>query len=197
MSTPILQVVAEVQLDQESAAHETATLARLIAGPGTGKSQVIQERVRWLLDQGVPAEKIYAVSFTRAAATDLRDRVHKYCAQPGMSPQIEVTTLHSLALRALKRAGLLEAYPTVPMVLDQWELDEIFDAEFGQACAVKKKQRRKDIRRAHEAYWSTGQWNPPNSSFKWPAARTENFEPAYSTTTTLIEHKPRGPMPLR
>jgi DNA helicase-2/ATP-dependent DNA helicase PcrA len=78
-----------------------------------------------------------------------------------MAEVVRVSTLHSLALRALRAARLLEAYPTEPLVLDQWELENVFDAEFGQVAGLGK-ERREQIRQHHEAFWSTGQWDPPN-----------------------------------
>ena len=54
------------------------------------------------------------------------------------------------------------------MVLDDWELENTFDAEFGHSAHVGKR-RREEIRREHEAFWNTGAWgsasyipaNPP------------------------------------
>ena len=60
----------------------------------------------------------------------------------------------------LRAANLLH-YPADPLVLDGWELEKIFDAEFGHANGIEKR-RREEIRREHEAFWSTGQWAPPN-----------------------------------
>jgi DNA helicase-2/ATP-dependent DNA helicase PcrA len=60
----------------------------------------------------------------------------------------------------LKAANLLH-YPADPLVLDSWELESVFDAEFGHANGLGKT-RREQIRREHEAFWSTGQWTPPN-----------------------------------
>ncbi len=57
----------------------------------------------------------------------------------------------------LRAAGQLH-YPADPLVLDDWELENIFDAEFGET-AGKQKRRRVAIRREHEAFWSTGVWN--------------------------------------
>ena len=56
---------------QNEAAHDLSKQIRLIAGPGTGKSRAIGERVAWLLRQGVLANHILAVSFNRAATRDL------------------------------------------------------------------------------------------------------------------------------
>ena len=108
-----LAQIQKAQAVQNAAARDPSQHVRVVAGPGTGKSSAIEERVRWLLAQGVQPAAIYAASFTRASALDLRQRVHAYCvqnAQPAAN-QVRVTTLHSLALRTLRAAGLLTAYP--------------------------------------------------------------------------------------
>jgi DNA helicase-2/ATP-dependent DNA helicase PcrA len=136
----------------------------LVAGPGTGKSSTIEQRVSWLLANGIPATEIYAVSFTRASARDLQERIVSHCNQTGQvaGGQIRVSTLHSLALRVLRAAGLLERYPVDPLVLDQWELENIYDLEFGQVSGIRSKERREEIRRYNEAFWSTGTYHPAN-----------------------------------
>lgn len=156
------QQIQAAQHVQHAAAHSPSPQTRLVAGPGTGKSFAVEERVRWLLGAGINPNAIFVVSFTRAASRDLRARVQNYCAAHGITtgPQVSVTTLHSLALRSLRAAGLL-AYPTDPMVMDDWELDNIFDSEFATASGFTPS-RCALIRREHEAFWSTGQWGPPN-----------------------------------
>jgi superfamily I DNA/RNA helicase len=144
--------VQAAQAVQHAAAHDPRQHVRVVAGPGTGKSSAIEERVCWLLSQGIQPGAICAVSFTRASALDLRQRVHAYCVSNGQQAgtQVRVTTLHSLALRTLRAAGLLAAYPTEPLVMDEWELENVFDAEFGHVSKIGK-QRRKKIRLEHEA----------------------------------------------
>jgi ATP-dependent DNA helicase UvrD/PcrA len=68
--------IAAAEAVQHAAAHDQSNQVRLLAGPGTGKSASIEERVRWLITQGVQPDAIYVVSFTRASARDLRLRVH-------------------------------------------------------------------------------------------------------------------------
>jgi len=156
--------VDAAQAVQHEAGRDTGSQVRLVAGPGTGKSSTIEERVRWLLESGAEPEAVVAVSFTRASAFDLRGRVHGYCLtnrQP-QGADVAVTTLHSLALRTLRAAGALQAYPADPLVVDDWELRNVFEAEFGHEAGIGSLTRREEIRRDHEAYWSTGQYNPPN-----------------------------------
>jgi len=168
---PLTQAqIQAAQATQHAAARDTAYYVRVVAGPGTGKSYAIEERIRWLLAQGVQPAAIYAVSFTRASALDLRQRVHSCCLQNGQpaGTQVRVSTLHSLALRTLRAAGLLTAYPAEPLVMDGWELENVFDSEFGHATGIGKL-RRENIRLEHEAFWSTGQWGPPNYAPPNPA----------------------------
>jgi DNA helicase-2/ATP-dependent DNA helicase PcrA len=165
------QQVQMAQAQQHRAAHDLNHQVRVIAGPGTGKSFAIQERVRWLLQSGASPDSIFVVSFTRASARDLRDRIHRYCQDNGQPDgcQVSVSTLHSLALRTLRSAGLL-VYPSDPLVLDNWELENVFDPEFSSASGFRPSRpgtgyppaRAKLIRLDYEAFCGTGQWTPPN-----------------------------------
>src|SRR5215469_12487998 len=89
---------------QDNAAHDLAPQVRLVAGPGTGKSFSIEERVCWLLRGGLQPNEIAVVSFTRAASRELRDRIRAYCATQNQAgaDQVRVSTLHSLALSTLR-----------------------------------------------------------------------------------------------
>ncbi|HET7054267.1 MAG TPA: ATP-dependent helicase [Solirubrobacterales bacterium] len=154
------QQIAEAGEVQRMAAVDGTTRVRVVAGPGTGKSFTIEQRVCWLLEQGVDINAIAAVSFTRASALDLQSRVHAACVAAGHDgSEIRVTTLHSLALRSLRKRGALGGYPVDPVVLDRWELENLFDDEFGHLAGIGITRRR-EIREDHEAFWSTGSHDP-------------------------------------
>jgi len=119
--------------------------------------------VSWLLRQGIPGRDIAVLSFTNASVVDLRLRLHAYCLSKNQNDiaNVSISTLHSLALRLLRQANLLQAYPTRPLVLDDWELENVYDEEFGRSEGIDSKKRREEIRRYYEALWSTGQANAP------------------------------------
>ncbi len=168
---------AAAQMIQDAAARSATPQTRLIAWPGTGKSNTIVNRLCWLLEQGVEAAHIFVVSFTRASANDLKERIVTACEQCGHAAavtHIQVSTLHSLALRTLRAGGLLTRFPTpYPLVLDEWELANVFDAEFGVSSGIRSLTRQREIRRYHEAIWSTGVPDPPNYIPPDPAINTQ------------------------
>jgi DNA helicase II / ATP-dependent DNA helicase PcrA len=163
MPIPAVHLQA-AQAAQSTAAHDPANRIRLIAGPGTGKSSSIEQRIAWLIGQGANPQRIFAVSFTRASAKDLAERIGAFAQAQGVlgAELVRVSTLHSLALRTLRQAGLLTRYPVDPLVLDPWELTNIFDSEFGTFGKISSKRRQAAIRDYYEAFWNTGQYNPPN-----------------------------------
>jgi hypothetical protein len=153
---------ARAKRAQARAAEDERPQVRLIAGPGTGKSYTIEDRVCWLLENETDPKCVFAISFTNAAAADLRHRIIQSCTNQGHDgSSVSVTTLHSLALRMLRKAGLLERFPVSPVVTDRWELDNVFTPEYRHVSG-KGKKRAEHIRRDREAYWSTGRFDPPN-----------------------------------
>lgn len=67
------------------------------AGPGTGKTAVALARVAWLLDQGLPADRVLMVSFTRTAVAELRHRIELLAKDVAAVASVRITTLDSEA----------------------------------------------------------------------------------------------------
>src|SRR5271154_7268430 len=82
--------------------HPQGTPAVLIAGAGSGKTRVLTERVRWLMEQGVLPRRICAITFTNKAAGELKDRLGiRIGTPPDREPR--VSTIHSLALSGIRK----------------------------------------------------------------------------------------------
>lgn len=72
----------------------------IVAGPGTGKTRTVVERIAHLVQGGVSARGITAVSFTRKAAAELRDRLVARLGEAGRA--IGTFTFHALGLELLR-----------------------------------------------------------------------------------------------
>lgn len=149
--------MAQAEQRQRSAAQAVGHQISLVAGPGTGKTGTIEKRVSWLLGQGVQPNNLFVISFTRATCAELQQRIVRCCtgsAWATAAARVRVSTMHSLALRILRRAKLLISYPTSPIMLDDWEQEEVYDHELATVLGCTKK-RAGEIRMAHDAQWQT------------------------------------------
>lgn len=142
---------------QWAAARDAAPQVRLVAGPGSGKSHTIQKRVADLLCNGATPANVYVISFTRATCAELDARILTFCSTlpcAAAAAKVRVSTMHSLALRVLRRANLLTSYPSTPIILDDWEQTNVYDSEFANSLGCTPG-RAAEIRLAHDAQWQT------------------------------------------
>ncbi|OGU01401.1 MAG: ATP-dependent DNA helicase Rep [Geobacteraceae bacterium GWC2_55_20] len=87
---------------QQRAVNTTEGALLILAGAGSGKTQVITTRIVHLLkDKRVPAENILAVTFTNKAAKEMNERVGAMAGP--LAKGIVISTFHSLGVRILRR----------------------------------------------------------------------------------------------
>ena len=82
----------------------------VVAGAGSGKTKVLTTRIAYLIDNGIPSNKILAITFTNKAAKEMRERVEKIVKDNYSF----VGTFHSFGLRIIKenyeKLGLLRNF---------------------------------------------------------------------------------------
>lgn len=91
--------------EQMRAVRSDAPLLIVAAGAGTGKTTTLTARAARLRDMVLPEDSVLAVTFTVAAAREMRHRIES--GRGDGNAGVDVRTLHSLAFRMCGEFGLL------------------------------------------------------------------------------------------
>ena len=106
-------------LNPEQCAAATAGDGPLLvlAAAGTGKTRTLVHRVAYLIEQGVPPERILLLTFTNRAAREMLERAEKVVGDAAQS--IWSGTFHSICARFLRRYGSSLGYPPGFQIIDE------------------------------------------------------------------------------
>ena len=106
-------------LNPEQCAAATAGDGPLLvlAAAGTGKTRTLVHRVAYLIEQGVPPERILLLTFTNRAAREMLERAEKVVGDAAQA--IWSGTFHSICARFLRRYGSSLGYPPGFQIIDE------------------------------------------------------------------------------
>src|SRR5205807_8865450 len=119
-SAPVhLQIDYARELNEQQHAAVTAPPgpALVIAGAGSGKTRTLIFRVAFLLEQGIPAERILLLTFTNKAAGEMMRRVTDLLGQE--LPGLWGGTFHSIGNRTLRPHPKLLGYERDLSIMDR------------------------------------------------------------------------------
>ncbi len=110
----------------------------VVAGPGSGKTRVLVERLRWLIaEQGVQPERILAITFTEKAAREMQGRL---AGESAASPEhrslfesAQVSTIDAFCGRLLRENALEAGVDPGFEMLDEAEAQDLLSGAIEQA----------------------------------------------------------------
>ncbi len=124
------------------AVEETPRDTCVVAGPGSGKTTVLVEYFKRLVESGVDPLRILAITFTDKAANNMRDRLaHAFRDRTEIRGKLErayVSTVHGFCARLLKENAVFAGLDPEFHVMDEREsareqrraIDETLDSMF-------------------------------------------------------------------
>ena len=131
--------------EQEQAITQTGTNIIVSAGAGSGKTAVLTERTIRKLLNGGNINRLLILTFTNAAAGEMKDRIRKAIKGAGLKEQLNyidsayITTFDSFALSLVKKYHtLLGLSPNISIMDNSIEvlktneiIDNIFENMYG------------------------------------------------------------------
>ena len=91
-------ILSKLNSEQVLPVKDTDGAVLVFAGAGSGKTRVLTERIKNLIQSGVYPHNILAITFTNKAATEMKNRLNATCDVRGMT----ICTIHSMCARILR-----------------------------------------------------------------------------------------------
>lgn len=104
MDTELLSGLNEAQ--REAVTYHEGPLL-MLAGPGSGKTRVITHRIAHMLERGIDAKNILALTFTNKSAGEMRERLTRLVGPH----DVWMGTFHGFCVRMLRRYARIVGLP--------------------------------------------------------------------------------------
>ncbi len=135
MSNPLADGLNPAQLEAVNYMHGPCLV---LAGAGSGKTRVITHKIGRLIQSGLKAEQIAAITFTNKAAAEMRERAKKLIGRPAKG--VLICTFHSLGMRMLRQDGEVLGLKKQFSILDTDDVTSIIKDAGGGTDAATARQ---------------------------------------------------------
>ncbi len=120
------EAIERLNINQKKAVETTEGPVMVIAGPGTGKTQVLALRIAYILDTGrASSDEVLCLTFTRSGALAMRKRLESYIGDE--SRRVSINTFHGFALEYIEKYYQLLGFHHPPKLLDDTDAITLVD----------------------------------------------------------------------
>ncbi len=135
----------ELNENQTLAATTFAGPIMVFAGAGSGKTRTLTYRIANMIEAGIPAYHILAITFTNKATNEMKERLNGLVGIH--TKYLTISTFHSLCARILRQEIHLLGYKKNFDIIDEEEQLKIITDVLAQANIDKKKFTPKHCRK--------------------------------------------------
>ena len=111
------EILRSLNEEQLAAVKCTEGPMLIVAGAGSGKTRVLTSRIAYLIEQGVPPERILALTFTKKAAGEMKERIALMVGERS-ARRLWMGTFHSVFIRFLRDYAEVLGFPKTFTIYD-------------------------------------------------------------------------------
>ncbi|MBR1509482.1 MAG: UvrD-helicase domain-containing protein [Bacteroidales bacterium] len=104
------EILKELNEEQKKAVTCIAGPILIVAGAGSGKTRVLTSRIAYLIENGIPPERILSLTFTKKAAGEMKERIGLMIGER-KARHIWMGTFHSVFIRFLREFADVIGFP--------------------------------------------------------------------------------------
>lgn len=170
-------ILKELNPIQQEAVTNTDGPMLVIAGAGSGKTRVLTYKIAYLLEQGVRAWTILALTFTNKAAREMKERIGKL-TNPDTARFLWMGTFHSVFARILRRESAAAGFTPNFTIYDTDDTKSLIrnilhdlrldDQIYPPGEVLRRISFAKNQLVTSEAYQARGDWMSADESARRP-----------------------------
>ena len=135
---PALPMSAGLNLAQQEAVNYMQGPCLVLAGAGSGKTRVITHKIGRLMQAGLEARRIAAITFTNKAAAEMRERAKALIGRE--AKDVLICTFHALGVRMLRQDGAALGLKPQFSILDSDDVTGLLKDAGGSTDAATARQ---------------------------------------------------------
>jgi ATP-dependent DNA helicase Rep len=129
---------AGLNLAQQEAVNYLHGPCLVLAGAGSGKTRVITHKIARLIQAGLEAKRIAAITFTNKAAAEMRERAKSLVGRE--AKDVLICTFHALGVRMMRQDGSVLGLKPQFSILDTDDVTSILKDAGGTTDAATARQ---------------------------------------------------------
>ena len=138
------EILRDLNEEQRRAVECISGPMLIVAGAGSGKTRVLTSRIAYLIDKGVAPERILALTFTKKAAGEMKDRI-ALMVGARKARSIWMGTFHSVFIRFLREYSEWLGFPQAFTIYDTQDSTNAIKGVIKQLGLDEKVYKPKEV----------------------------------------------------